>query len=91
MDIKEEDIILLSDDNSYLVAKKVQFNSLNYYCVVNMDDNEDVKILYESNGVLIELEDPDTFDCVLAEMYHHTDISKLLDILKRRIQNNNIE
>ncbi len=91
MDIREEDIVLLSDDNSYLVAKKVQFDTLNYYCVVNMNDNEDVKILYESNDALIELEDPDTFDCVLAKMYEHTDISKLLDILKRRIQNNNTE
>ena len=88
MNINEKDIILLSDDNSYLVVKKINYNGTNYYCITNVDDNEIVKFLYESNGELIEIEDQKEFENVLASMAENYDVTLLLEMLKRKIGQN---
>ena len=88
MDINERDIIILSDDNSYIVAKKINYNSVNYYCVMDIVDDENIKFLWENNNELIEIEDSETMEKVLITMAQTTDISKLLEMLKKRIKEN---
>lgn len=85
MNIDEEDIIELSDNNSYFVARKTNINNTIYYCVVNIHENTDVKFLYELGNELVEVEDQKTLDKLLVVMPRRDDILKLLKILKEKI------
>ena len=88
MNIEERDIILLSDNNNYLVAKKINYNNVFYYCVIDVNNDENIKYLYEQDNELIEVEDEKTFENVLIQMAENSDISKLLDMLKSKIEHN---
>lgn len=85
MNIDEKDTIDLSDGNSYIVAKKISYNNSNYYCIVDINDDENIKFLYEKDNKLLEVEDGETFDNVLYEMSKDVDYKTLLQILKNRV------
>lgn len=85
MNIDEEDIVELSDDNSYYVARKAKYDNTCYYCVVNTKNNEDIKFLYELKNELVEVEDQKTIDKLLKIMFRKSDVLQLLKILKNKI------
>lgn len=85
MNIDEKDTIDLSDGNSYIVAKKINYNNSNYYCIVDINDDENIKFLYEKDNKLLEVEDGEIFDNVLYEMSKDVDYKMLLQILKNRV------
>ncbi len=89
MNIDERDLITLSDNNTYLVAKKINYNNVNCYLVVSTFDNTDIKYLYEKDNKLIEIEDEDLFEKVLVEMFKDTDINKLIERLRQMATNQN--
>ncbi len=87
MNIDEKDIIELSDNNSYYVARKARYNNTTYYCVVDTKTKKDVKFLYELNNELIEVEDQATLDKLLTIMSRKDDKLNLLRILRNEINN----
>ena len=88
MDIVEKDVISLSDGISYIVAKKINYNNVNYYCVVDIENGENIKFLFENGDKLFELEDEILFETVFSEMSKDVDLSELLKALKDRIVSN---
>ena len=88
MDIFEKDVISLSDGISYIVAKKINYNNVNYYCVVDIENGENIKFLFENGDKLFELEDEILFETVFSEMSKDVDLSELLKTLKDRIVSN---
>ena len=85
MDIVEKDVISLSDGISYIVAKKINYNNVNYYCVVDIENGENIKFLFENGDKMFELEDEILFETVFSEMSKDVDLSELLKALKGRI------
>lgn len=53
MNIEEKDIIILSDDNHYIVVKKVNIDNINYYYVSDINDKGNIKFLYEDGNELV--------------------------------------
>ena len=50
MNIDIKDIITLSDDNEYIVTSKAVYDNKIYYFLVDINDNSNMKFLYEENG-----------------------------------------
>ncbi len=86
MRIEELDIVTLSDQKDYIVAKKVVMNGMNYYCFVDTDDEESFKFLYENNNNLLNIEDTTVFEKVLHLMSEAIRTNELLIALKYRLQ-----
>ena len=68
MDIDEKDIVTLSDDNEYVVVKKVIVNGLKYYYVANVKDMFEVKYLREEGQKLVQIHDDDELKRVVEEV-----------------------
>ena len=89
MNIDERDLITLSDSNTYIIAKKIMYNNVYYYCLVDINNDEIIKFLYENNDKLIEIEDQTEFEKVIMEMSKNIDLSDILDGLKEKMFDNN--
>ena len=83
MDIQERDVIVLSDDNSYLVVRKITYNNHFFYYVADINNHGIVKILYEFGNQLVEVEDENLIDNIITEIMKTID----LDDLMREIRN----
>ena len=59
MNIRIKDTVDLSDNNSYVVVSKANYENNVYYYLIDKDNNENIKFLVENtkNSSLIELED----------------------------------
>ena len=59
MNIDIKDIITLSNDNSYVVASKTNYQDGIYYYLIDKDNHENIKFCVENskNSSLIEVED----------------------------------
>ncbi len=86
MGIGELDIVTLSDNIDYIVAKKVVSDGNNYYCFVNTDDNESFKFVYEDNNSLVEVEDASTFEKIIHLMGEAINSNELLVALRNKLQ-----
>jgi len=89
MNIEEKDIIVLSDDNQYVVIKKVNINNINFYYVSDINDKGNIKFLYEDGNELVEIENKNTFDNVLEKMFNDIDLDDFLRDLKEKIEQKN--
>ena len=56
MNINVKDTLLLNDKNEYVVASKGVINSINYYYLVDINNNSNIKFCEENNNELIEIE-----------------------------------
>jgi len=59
MNIDIKDTITLSDDNSYVVASKTNYQNNTYYYLIDKANNENIKFYFENtkNSSLVETED----------------------------------
>jgi len=59
MNVEIKDILVLSDDNSYVVVSKVIYENNTYYYLIDKDKNENLKFCVEKpeNNSLLEVED----------------------------------
>lgn len=85
MNINEKDIIVLSDDNHYIVIKKIDYENKKYYCISDIDNKENLKFLYEQGNELVEIEDEKELENVIIKMYETIDMDDLLRELKKRL------
>ena len=90
MNIDEKDIIILSDNNHYIVVKKVNLNNINYYYVSDINNKGSIKFLYEDGYELVEIENKELFDKVLIEMFNTIDLDDYLRELKQKLEEKNI-
>jgi len=67
MEIK--DIVKLSDDNDYQVISKVNYEGLNYYYLVDMNDMTNSKFLYEDGEDLTEIDDPELMERLIPKLF----------------------
>ena len=54
MIINIKDIITLDDNNEYVVISKINYESKNYYYLLDKNNNTNVKFCYEDMNELVE-------------------------------------
>lgn len=57
MIINIKDTLTLDDKNEYVVVSKVNYDNKNYYYILDIKDNTNVKFCYQDNDELVELND----------------------------------
>lgn len=57
MNIDIKDIITLDDDIEYVVASKINYKNKNYYYLIDINDNTNIKFCYEEDKYLVLSED----------------------------------
>jgi len=67
MEIK--DIVKISDDNDNQVISKVNYEGLNYYYLVDMNDMTNSKFLYEDGEDLTEIDDPELMERLIPKLF----------------------
>lgn len=55
--IEITNLVTLSDDNEYVVVSKTVYNNVTYYYLVDINNNKNIKFLYQDNDELVEIED----------------------------------
>ena len=55
--IEVTNLVTLSDDNEYVVTAKAIYNGKVYYYFVDINNNKNIKFLYEDGDELVEEED----------------------------------
>ena len=86
MNIDEKDIIVLSDNNNYIVVKKATVNDINYYYISDINNKENIKFLYEDGNELVEIDNQNTLDNVIVKMFNDIDLDDFLRELKERLE-----
>ena len=110
MNINEKDIIILNDDNRYMIVKKIfqnhknfclfpknkyncfmivkkiEWDNINYYYLADIDNNKNLKFLYEDGNELVEIEDEDELENIIIKMSNMIDVDELLVDLKKILQ-----
>ena len=71
IDIK--DVITLDDDKEYLVVSKSDyFNSKQYFSLVDINDNSNIKFGYLDNDEFVEINDQDLIKTLLPSFAENT-------------------
>lgn len=65
MNLNKNDVIKLSDNNSYLVLSKVLYNNIYYFYIVDILDNSNVKIVSITYNNIIDIKDDEVLDEVI--------------------------
>lgn len=55
--IEITNLVTLSDDNQYVVISKIIYNNVPCYYMVDINNNENFKFLYQDNDELVEIDD----------------------------------
>jgi len=85
VNIEERNIVILDDDKSYFVLKKINYENINYYCLSEINKWENIKYLYESGNQLVEIEDDETFEKIVSLIMDTIDMDDFLEELKKKI------
>ena len=78
--IEITNLVTLSDDNQYVVVSKVVNEGITYYYFVDINNNQNIKFLYEDNGDLVEIEDGTLISNLLPLFYE-----KVKDVLSEKV------
>ena len=57
MIINITDVLTLSDNNEYVVVSKTNYDSIEYYYLIDKNNDANVKFCYLDNDELVELDD----------------------------------
>lgn len=68
MKIDKNDFITLNDNIKYLVASKVINENVNYFCLVDIVDNFNIKFVVLNDAEVIEVTDQKLLDKLLKLM-----------------------
>ena len=90
--INIKDIVILSDDNSYVVVSKTNYEDKFYYYLIDINKTENIKFCVENakNKSLIELEDANLIHRLLP-LFLESSSSVLTDDDWKIIANNYVE
>lgn len=55
MQINTNCIIILDDHNEYAIVKKLFYQNKNYYYIVDINNNSNLKFCYQDNDTLVEI------------------------------------
>ena len=72
MTINIKDILVLDDDNEYVVVSKVNYENKTYYYLLDQETNEKPIFCYEDNGELVEINDKELTTKLLPLFYEAT-------------------
>ena len=67
MSIDIKDVITLSDNNEYGVVSKTIYDNISYYYLVDINNNNNIKFLFEQGNKLIELEDKKKIQLIIPK------------------------
>ena len=57
MIINIKDTLFLEDNNEYVVVSKIDYKNKKYYCLIDINNSENLKFCYQENDELVELND----------------------------------
>ncbi len=83
MNIDIKDLITLDGINRYVVASKVLYENINYYYLININNNKDILFCYEDINELVEIEANDLIQRLIPLFFQNT-----RNILKEYSNNN---
>jgi hypothetical protein len=75
MKIELMDHITLENNRNYIVSNITKFNNMEYYLLLNIDDDSDIMIAYLDNSNLVSIENIDEYINILKEF----DTGKILN------------
>lgn len=68
MEINKNDFITLSDNIKYLVVSKVNYQNIEYYYLVDIVDNSNIKFVIFENDEVIDVENNEVLDEIFKLM-----------------------
>lgn len=68
MKISKNDLITLSDNIKYLVVGKIEYNYKTYLCLVDLLNNDNIKIVQNIFDEVIIVDDKEILDVILRKM-----------------------
>ena len=86
MNIDFRDIIVLDDNQEYFVAKKVICDNIACYCLVNTLDNGNIKLVYENDEMLVDLNDGPLFEQAITLMNRDIEIQDVLSTISNKLK-----
>lgn len=72
MNIDIKDIITLSDNNEYIVTSKAKYDNKIYYFLIDINDNSNMKFLYEENDKLKEVTNYKIIEAIIPLLLEET-------------------
>lgn len=66
MEIEPRDVIALSDGNQYVVVSKGTVNNIVYYCISDINNDDNMKICAQDNGELRLVQDSKELDAAIV-------------------------
>lgn len=64
MKVDKNDFIVLSDNVKYLVVSKVKYNKIEYYYLVDIVDNSNIKFVTFEKDEVLEIENTEILDAI---------------------------
>lgn len=77
MNIK--DILTLSDGNKYVIASKVSHDYKIYLCLVDINNNDNVKLCYLDNDEVVLVKKEDLSESLKLKLFN-----KMLNVIKEK-------
>lgn len=71
MNIDIKDLITLNDNNKYVVVSKALYDSKNYFFLLDINNDTNIKFCYLDNNELVESEDK-TINTNLLKLFYET-------------------
>ena len=68
MEINKNDFITLSDNIKYLVVSKVNYQNIEYYYLVDIVDNSNIKFVIFENDEVVDVENNEVLDEIFKLM-----------------------
>ena len=81
MDIK--DILTLSDGNEYLIASKVNHDYKIYLCLVDINNNKNVKFCYLDNDEVVVVKKENLSESLILKLFN-----QMIKVLKEMSKDN---
>ncbi len=77
MNINIRDVLTLSDDNKYAVISKAQYENREYFYLIDINNNENMKFCYIEGDELIENNDKELNTKLISLFYNN--VNQLLN------------
>lgn len=81
MDVK--DILTLSDGNEYVIASKVDYDYKIYLCLVDINDNKNIKFCYLDNDEVVIVKKENLSQTLMLKL-----LNKMVKVMKEEVDNN---
>lgn len=65
MNIAIKDILVLDDNNEYVVVSMINYDNINYYYLIDMNEPENLMICYKDSEDLVEVRDKELINKLL--------------------------